>query len=110
MKPVRIKYYGLVWMTKRTYLLGTLITGLLATALLVVGLVAVPDRVPPFSWPWEPVPAHLAPGFGSWFYHHFWTIIIVLLFAEAVDIFFTLRKFAEEEAVQRQEEIDEDSL
>jgi hypothetical protein len=109
MKPVRIKYYGLFSMTRRTYLLATLAAGVFAVVVFVVILVAS-DNVPPFSWPWEPMPANLVPGFGGWFYHHFWSIILLLLCAEAIDIFVTLRKFAAKEAEQEQEELSEEPL
>jgi hypothetical protein len=108
MKPVRIKYYGLFWMTRRTYLIVTLAAVVFALGALLTVVVIVGDRMPPFSWPWGPVPANLAPGFRSWFYHHFWSILIVLCLLELVDILVTLRKFAEKEA--EEEEFEEDSL
>ena len=97
MKPVRIKYYGLFWMTRRTYLLLTLGAALFASLMMLAFVFGAGDRVPPFSWPWEPVPAALPPGFQGLFYHHFWTFIILLLFAESLDILVTLRKFREKE-------------
>ena len=107
MKPVRIKYYGLFWMTKRAYLLTTLAAGVFAVLVFTVLLVGAND-VPPFSWPWEPMPANLAPGFRGWFYHYFWSLILLFLCAEAIDILVTLRKFAAKEAEQELEELSEE--
>jgi hypothetical protein len=104
MKPVRIKYYGLIWMTKRAYLLTTLILGLMVLAFFGGIAVADASRLPPFHWPWDPVPANAAPGFEGWFVHHFWTIIFVFCLAELVDILVTLHKFAQKEAEQATED------
>ena len=99
MNPVRIKYYGLFWMTKRTYLIVTACAGAAIVLLLLAGFVLVPDRVPPFNWPWEPVPPYT-----GWLYHHFWTFILACTIAEMVDILVTLHKFRKKEAEQAQEE------
>jgi hypothetical protein len=103
MKPVRIKYYGLFWLTKRTYLLLTLGAGLFALAAMLFFVLVAGDHVPPFRWPWEPAPAN-----QDWFVSNLWTILIVLLIAELVDILLTLKKFSDKEAEQGGEP-DEDS-
>jgi hypothetical protein len=106
MKPVRIKYYGLFWISKRGYLLTTLALFVLGMVLFVVAWVLFARSrstvvwPPPFHWPWEAVPPGPPASFAVWIYHHFWTIIILLLFAEAIDILVMLRKFARLEAEQ----------
>ena len=101
MKPVRIKYYGLIWMTRRTYLLTTLILGLIVLIFFLLITVSGAARLPDFHWPWDPMPANAEPGFQGWVTHYFWTIMVVFLLAEAVDILVTLRKFAEREAEEK---------
>jgi len=107
MKPVRIKYYGLFWISKRAYLLTTLALFVLGLALFFVAWVLFArsqSRViwpPPFHWPWEAMPPGPPASFAVWIYHHFWTIIILLLLAEAIDILMMLRKFARLEAEQK---------
>jgi hypothetical protein len=108
MQPVRIKYYGLFWITRRGYLLATLAAAVFAVAVFAVLLVALPERTGPYTWPppfnapWEPVPSVLPPGAFSLFYHYFWTLILLLLLAEILDIVVVLRKFAKKEAEQRE--------
>ena|SRR5947209_3336911 len=104
MKPVRIKYYGLFWTTKRTYLLLTLCAGVFALSAVLFAVFVAEDNVSPPNWPWEPMPPN-----QGWFFHHFWTIIILLLVAELVDILVTLKKFSDKEA-ERGGKSDEESL
>ena len=98
MEPVRIKYYGLVWMTKRSYLVTTAVAGV--GAALILGVAAAAGLLPPFRWPWEE-PALPGTGFGPWFYNHLYLILGVLLLLEVVDIVTVLRKFARKEAEQK---------
>ncbi len=109
MKPVRIKYYGLFWISKRAYLLATLAAFLFAVAAFgFVWVTAASWRgpftwPPPFRWPWEPIAPDLPPGTASWFYHFFWPFLLVMLLAEAIDIAVMLHKFARLEAEQEVE-------
>jgi hypothetical protein len=98
MEPVWIKYYGLVWMTKAGYLIGTSIALSFAA---VAFLMAYPtDLVPPFHWPGTPPPPNLT-GRGGWFYNHFYDLLALALVAEAIDVVVTLRCFARKEAERR---------
>lgn len=103
MELVRIKYYGLFWITKRAYLI--------ATALGVLFLVAACGfflwlswaglgSLPPWRWPWEP-PTRPALNFGGWVFNYFYWIILVGVFLEMIDILVVLRRFAHKEAEQR---------
>jgi hypothetical protein len=99
MEPVRIKYYGLVRMTKSAYLWTTAIAGAFAIGLLVLGRLA--GNLPPFRWPWEPVPEPEAVGVAVWLYNHLYDIVLFCIVAEAIDVVMTLRAFARKEAEQR---------
>jgi hypothetical protein len=99
MKPVWIKYYGLIPMTKMGYLIATAVAGLFAAAALAV-LLAL-GQAPPFHWPWEPVPRPGLPGLGPWLYNHLYEVLLVLFILEGIDLVLTLRRFAEKEAEQR---------
>ena len=106
MKPVRIKYYGLFWITRRGYLWATFAAFLFAVVAFVGIWVSADWRPPftwppPFRWPWEPVPPDLPRAGVILAYHHYWTIIGVLLLAGVVGFAVVLRKFARKEAEQK---------
>jgi hypothetical protein len=98
-EPVRIKYYGVVWLTKKAYLVGTAVTGALAAFFVV--LCVVSGRLPPFSWPWEPRPAPHLTGVPGAIYNHVWDFLLVGIVLEAIDILVTMRTFARKEAERR---------
>jgi hypothetical protein len=96
MKPVRIKYYGVIWMTKRTYLFSTAIAA--AVALLLLLIVIVLGAVPELRFPWDPALAGrgiLPRIYNAW-------VLGALIVLELVDIAVVLGKFAQKEASQRQ--------
>lgn len=97
MQPVRIKYYGLIWMTKRTYLIATAIAAavVLVLFLVIITLGGIPELKPP----WDP--ALNGRGLLPRIYNA-WTFgaLIVL---ELVDVAVMLRKFAQKEAELREE-------
>src|SRR5262249_14395589 len=93
------KYYGLIWMTKRGYLLTTFFAAMFVLALgLIVGLLGL---LPPLPGSGQPPPPGLAPGFTTWFYNNFWWVILALLVLEAIDILTVLHKFRRKEAEQQ---------
>jgi hypothetical protein len=101
-EPVRIKYYGLFWITKRGYLIATALAVLflvpacgyfLWVAWLTVG------SLPPWQWPWEP-PPRPALNFGGWVFNYFYWIILAGVVLEMIDILVVLRRFARKEAEQ----------
>jgi|SRR4051794_15087208 len=99
MEPVRIKHLGLFWVTKSGYVTSTVV-GLSVVA--VALLMAYPtELMPPFRWPWEPVPRPNLTGVRGWLYNHVYEVILALLVLEAIDITVTLRTFARKEAEQR---------
>jgi hypothetical protein len=95
MEPVRIKYYGLIPMTKQGYLITLLAVGLPAVLILVVCTVI--GVLPPLETIWRPLPR------ANWFVNHFWHIMLLLFVAQAIDTVVTLRVFARKEAEQRRE-------
>jgi hypothetical protein len=99
MKPVWIKYCGLIWMTKRGYLIALAVGGFFAIACFAI--VAAMGRMPPPRSLWEPVVR--GQGFGVFFVNNLYRILILLLIAQAIDTFVVLRKFAKKEAEQRAE-------
>jgi len=99
MKPVWIKYWGLIPMTRRGYLV-TLTMGV-AVAGIVVIYCALAGLLPPLTTLWEPVPGMARFGWRGWLHNYFWWLIIVLLLVHAVDVIFVLRKFAQKEAEER---------
>jgi len=107
-RPIRIKYYGMIWLTKKAYLITTLCVGIIVFGMLLMMMVILGERTPPFTLPWEPAPANTPPGIAGVFYHHFWTLIILVCVAEAIDIAVMLHKFAEKEAEQAYDEDDDD--
>jgi hypothetical protein len=102
MRPVWIKYYGLIPMTRRGYLITTGIAFLFAAiaCAIVFGLAIAHDRMPPFNRPGPPPPG--APQtLGSWLYYNAYWCLLLLLIAEGLDILVTLRAFAKKEAEER---------
>ena len=97
MQPVRIKYYGLIWMTRRGYLISLTVAGLVALACFVI--VAAMGRMPPPRSLWEPVVR--GPGFGVFVVNNLYRFLILCLIAQAIDTIVVLRKFAKKEAEQR---------
>ncbi len=102
MEPVRIKLYGLVWMTKRSY-----VTQLVAAGLLLAGLLFIWVALPPLPSPAPPSPrgdGEELPASAKWG----WLLLsnipwVVLLLAAlfALEAFIVLRRFAREEEKQR---------
>ena len=98
MPPVRIKYYGLIWMTKSAYLITTLVVAIFAAG--VMALAFLKGALPPFRWPWQPVTNPNAVGFAGLLYNHLYDLILFCLVAEGIDIVVTLRTFARKDAEQ----------
>lgn len=95
MDPVRIKYYGLFWLTKSGYLIGTLIA---VCGIIVAVLMAYPaGYLPPPRWPWDPPPEYHLTGVRAWLYNHFYDLVLACLVLEALDVVVTLRCFARAE-------------
>jgi hypothetical protein len=99
MKPVWIKYYGLIPMTRRGYLLTTTIAGVLAAGIFAAAFAS--GYLPPLSTLWQPVKLEGPPAL-VWVYNHLYWIILVCLVLEVIDIYTVLRRFAQKEAEQRE--------
>ena len=99
MKPVWIKYYGLIPMTKRGYLITLAIAG--GFAFFAVLLAAALGGLPPLDTMWSR--QHHRPGSGVdvFFYNYLYWILIVCLVAQAIDTWTTLHTFAKKEAEQK---------
>ena len=90
MKPIWIKYYGLIPMTRFGYLVALLVSGVLAFVFLLVGVVS--GFLPPFDTMWSSR-HHVPPSWGGayWLYNYMWWIILACLVAQGIDTFCTLR-------------------
>jgi hypothetical protein len=94
MPPVRIKYCGLFWLTRRGYLLLVALT----SAVLVGACVVVRLQLGfgPFTQPpWDPALRRY--HFLAWTWN-WWTLALLLLVP--VEVLLTLRRFARRQAEQ----------
>ncbi len=105
-RPVWIRYYGLIPMTRKGYLIATAAAGVFVVAVVAFG--AAQGFLPPFRWPWDPVPRPGQPGLGAFFYNHLYELLLLGLGAEVIDFTLTLHKFSQKEAEQRARLTDED--
>src|SRR5262245_17793293 len=99
MKPVWIKYWGLIWMTKRGYVVTLTMAGCVAAVILAYAGLA--GRLPALSTLWEPEPAKARLGAGGFLYNYLWWIIGICLVAQILDSIMVFRRFAEAEAQER---------
>jgi hypothetical protein len=91
MEPVRIRYYGLFPMTRRTYLVVTGVAAVFAGLLLLAAMAL--GAHPSTRLPWDPaLNQQLFQRVYNW-----WTLL-ALLVLEGLDILLTLRAFARKEA------------
>jgi uncharacterized oligopeptide transporter (OPT) family protein len=93
-KPIRIKLYGFLWLTKRGYILLMSVGVALLIGLLIAWVVMpFPTRLP------EEAP----PGTAIWFW--LWKLIpwiaLGAVALEGIESYLVLRRFAQEEKVQR---------
>jgi hypothetical protein len=98
MPPVRIKYYGLIPMTKQTYWICTVVAFSFAFAIIAMG--GLLGRLPPLSSLWEITPVNPGTGMATFLYNHFYQIVLACLVLEGIDIVMTMRRFAQKEAEQ----------
>jgi hypothetical protein len=99
MQPARIKYYGLIPMTKQTYWICTV--GAFSFAFAVIAIGGLLGKLPPLSSVWQSVPTNLAPGIGAFIYRYLYQILIACLVLEVIDIIMTMRQFRKKEAEQQ---------
>jgi hypothetical protein len=98
MGPARVKYYGLFWITRPTYIVLQSIALVLCLVLITVGLVGIlwTGIVLP-HWPtWEDEGELI----GAWLALTFWLGLLALI-AESFEMYAMLRKFARAEAEQQ---------
>jgi hypothetical protein len=103
MKPVWIKYYGIIPMTKAGYLITLAVVG--AFAALAMLAAAVFGTLPPLDTMWSRQHHLPGSGFGVFLYNYMYWVILACLVAQAVDTWTTLSVFAKKEAEQRAEQV-----
>jgi hypothetical protein len=91
MTSVRIKYYGILLMTKRGYLVATAVASVIMALVLLGGLAA--GKLPPLSTIQQPPRAGAGEGTIVWLYNHLYQIIVVGVILEIVDILVVLHRF-----------------
>jgi hypothetical protein len=99
MKPVWIKYYGVIPMTKWGYLVALGVAAFVAVVFLIV--VGAAGYLPPISTIWQSDPKVKGPGLGPWLYNHLYHITLFCILAQGIDTYMVLRRFAQKEAEQR---------
>jgi hypothetical protein len=98
LKPVWIRYYGLIPMTRRGYLLALGSAAAVLLLFLVAG--AALELLPPLDTLWSGQHRLPGSGFGTFSYNFLYWVVIVCLTAQVVDTWCTLRIFARAEAEQ----------
>jgi len=98
MQPVRIKYYGLISMTRRGYLISLAVGGMVAAGCLVFG--ALMGFMPPLRSLWEPV-VEKGPAFYVICINNLYRFMILCLLLLTLETYIILRKFARKEAEQQ---------
>jgi len=98
MQPVRIKYYGLISMTRRGYLISLAVGGIVAAGCLVFG--ALMGFMPPLRSLWEPV-VEKGPAFYVFCINNLYRFMILCLLLLTLETYVILRKFARKEAEQQ---------
>jgi hypothetical protein len=101
-KPVWIKYWGLIPMTRRGYVVT--LTMVAALAGIVVVYCALAGWLPPLRTLWEPDAVRVPTNFFGWVYRHLWWIVIACLIAQIIDTCLVLRQFAGKEREQAAQE------
>jgi hypothetical protein len=98
-KPVWIKYYGIIPMTRWGYLIALLAAGAIVS--LLVLMAAVAGLLPPLDTMWSR--RHHLPSShaGAWLYNYCYWLILACLVAQGIDTLITLRTFTKKEAEQR---------
>jgi hypothetical protein len=96
MKPVKIKYWGLFWLSKRGYLLFNGIGWLVAIGFCLIGVAL--NRLPPPRTLWHPDPVW---GVAN----AFWWVILICLALQLIDAGLAWMKFAKRE--EEQEDLEE---
>ena len=96
MKPVKIRYFGILPMTKKLYLNLVLWGWVGVTLLLIIVSFAFPRRLPPFRLPWEPMPP-VVNSPQEFLYWHLYDLYFICLIAQIIDAAIMMRKFRSKE-------------
>jgi len=99
MAPVRIKYYGLLSMTRFAYLVALAVAA--GIAVLVMLVAAIMGALPPLDTIWSHQHHVGAPGLVAWLHNYLYWLILACLVAQGIDTFCTMRAFATKEMEHR---------
>jgi hypothetical protein len=97
-EPVRVKYWGLIWLGRRGYLLLNGIGWLLVVAILVAAVHY--KLLPPFRWPSDP-PVVESPGVAAFLINHLYDFVILGFVAQMLDAVVFYRLMSKKEAQLR---------
>jgi hypothetical protein len=100
MKPVKVWYLGILPLTRKQYFRIVVWGWLAILALLIVLELILPERVPPFRWPWDPLPPGRSTDWRSLFSHYFYTLVLGCLIGQVIDAAIMMRKFRAKEMEQ----------
>jgi hypothetical protein len=97
-EPVRVKYWGMIWLGRRGYLLFNGIGWLLLVGILVAGVHY--KLLPPFRWPSDP-PFVESGGVAAFLINHLYDFVILGFIAQLLDAVVFYRSIAKKEASLR---------
>ena len=121
MQPVRIKYLGLIPMTRRGYLMALAAAVVIAAGLLTAAGLA--GKLPPVRSLWQNLPPYETVYGASakaklpappvqrptvleyWFANNLYRILLICLIAEIIDTYLVLRRFSKKEKEQRAQQL-----
>jgi hypothetical protein len=91
--PVRVKLYGLFWLTRRGYYVLLGLEVLLLVVVLLIWAQMAPARMEEDAGP--------VLRFRAWFWNNVPWFVLAAVLLETIEIWFVLQKFAREEAARR---------
>jgi hypothetical protein len=103
MEPVRLKYWGVIWLGRVGYLWLNGVGWAVVLAILVVGCQI--GLLPPFRWPWAPL--NTPPGgLFALGMNHFYDLVGLCVIGQLIDAWIFYRKIARAEAERRARIVD----
>jgi hypothetical protein len=101
MKPVKIRYWGILPLTRRGFYIYLIVGWSLAILVVIAAMIYAGDAFPRFRLPWESLP--LGVKFTVWNYlaYNIWSVFILCVIGQLFDIVIMLRKYRQKEEEQQ---------